>query len=114
MPSGVVQPYCVLPLPQGAVSFDANGVPTQGSWTITLPNNIVRVTVTSGSLTAAILFCLGSFIGIEATTIYGEEAKDPEKTIPRATYLSILMIGIFFVFTTWLMIVGVGDRKSVV
>ncbi len=62
----------------------------------------------SGSLTAAILFCLGSFIGFEATTIYAEEARDPEKTIPRATYLSVLMIGLFFVFTTWLMIAGVG------
>lgn len=62
----------------------------------------------SGSLTAAILFCLGSFIGIEATTIYGEEARDPDRTIPRATYLSVLMIGVFFVFTTWLMIAGVG------
>jgi len=65
----------------------------------------------SGSLTAAILFCLGSFIGIEATTIYGEEARDPERTIPRATYLSILMIGIFFVFTTWLMIAGTGAEN---
>ena len=65
----------------------------------------------SGSLTAAILFCLGSFIGIEATTIYGEEARDPEKTIPRATYLSVLMIGLFFVFTTWLMIAGTGADK---
>lgn len=67
--------------------------------------------LSSGSLTAAILFCLGSFIGIEATTIYGEEAKDPERTIPRATYLSILMIGVFFVFTTWLMIAGTGADK---
>lgn len=67
--------------------------------------------LTSGSLTAAVLFCLGSFIGIEATTIYGEEAKDPTRTIPRATYLSILMIGVFFVFTTWLMIAGTGADK---
>ena len=62
----------------------------------------------SGSLTAAVLFWLGSLIGFEATTIYAEEARDPEKTIPRATYLSVLMIGVFFVFTTWLMIAGVG------
>jgi amino acid transporter len=62
----------------------------------------------SGSLTAAVLFCLGSFIGFEATTIYAEEAREPEKTIPRATYLSVLLIGVFFVFTTWLMIVGIG------
>ncbi|MGV8988482.1 MAG: APC family permease [Cypionkella sp.] len=62
----------------------------------------------SGSLTAATLFCLGSFIGFEATTIYAEEAREPEKTIPRATYLSVLLIGVFFVFTTWLMVVGAG------
>lgn len=62
----------------------------------------------SGSLTAAVLFCLGSFIGFEATTIYAEEARTPEKTIPRATYLAVFMIGLFFVFTTWLMIAGVG------
>ena len=65
----------------------------------------------SGSLTAALLFCLGSFIGIEATTIYGEEARNPEVTIPRATYLSVLLIGLFFVFTTWLMIAGTGADK---
>jgi amino acid transporter len=69
--------------------------------------------LTSGSLTAAVLFCLGSFIGIEATTIYGEEARDPTRTIPRATYLSILMIGVFFIFTTWLMIAGTGADKLV-
>jgi amino acid transporter len=67
----------------------------------------------SGSLTAALLFCLGSFIGIEATTIYGEEARDPARTIPRATYLAVLLIGLFFVFTTWLMIAGTGAANLV-
>lgn len=67
----------------------------------------------SGSMTAAILFCLGSFIGFEATTIYAEEARDPARTIPRATYLAVLMIGLFFVFTTWLMIVGVGPSNLI-
>lgn len=71
------------------------------------------VAFNSGSLTAAVLFCLGSFIGFEATTIYAEEARDPDRTIPRATYLSVLMIGVFFVFTTWLMIVGIGADKIV-
>jgi len=36
---------------QGTVSFDANGVPTQGSWTITLPNNIIGISVVPGTLT---------------------------------------------------------------
>lgn len=67
----------------------------------------------SGSFTIAVLFCLGSFIGFEATTIYAEEARDPNRTIPRATYLSVLMIGVFYVFSTWLMIAGVGADKLV-
>ena len=65
-------------------------------------------TITSGSISLSILLCLGSFIGFEATTIYSEEARDPERTIPRATYLSVLMIGVFFVFVTWLLIAGAG------
>jgi amino acid transporter len=67
----------------------------------------------SGSFTAAVLFCLGSFMGFEATTIYAEEAREPERTIPRATYLSVLLIGAFFVFTTWLMIAGVGAGQLI-
>jgi amino acid transporter len=52
-------------------------------------------------------------MGFEATTIYAEEARDPDVTIPRATYLSVLLIGLFFVFTTWLMIAGVGAANLI-
>jgi hypothetical protein len=36
---------------QGAVSYDANGLPTQGNWTITLPNNRLVIGVVPGTLT---------------------------------------------------------------
>lgn len=65
----------------------------------------------SGSPAAAILFALGCFIGIEAATIYGEEARDPKNTIPRATYLSVLAIGVFFFVTSWLMVAATGADK---
>ncbi|NMD07879.1 MAG: APC family permease [Phyllobacteriaceae bacterium] len=67
--------------------------------------------LTNGSFAAAVLFALGCFIGIEASTIYGEEAKDPKRTIPRATYLSIITIGLFFLVTSWLMIAASGVDK---
>jgi amino acid transporter len=50
-------------------------------------------------------------MGFEATTIYSEEARDPEQTVPRATYLSVLVIGIFYAFTTWCMVNGTGPDK---
>jgi hypothetical protein len=36
---------------QGAVSYDTGGVPTQGNWTITLPNNRLVIGVVPGTLT---------------------------------------------------------------
>jgi amino acid transporter len=52
----------------------------------------------------AVLFNSAAFVGFEATTIYSEEARDPRRTVPRATYVAVLTIGIFYVVTTWLMV----------
>ncbi len=62
----------------------------------------------SGSLAIALLFNFASFIGFEATTIYSEEAKDPRRTVPRATFLAVLTIGLFYSITTWLMVEAQG------
>lgn len=67
----------------------------------------------SGSPAIAILFCFAGFMGFEATTIYGEEARDPERTIPRATYLSVLLIGAFYAFSLWCLVVGAGAERLV-
>ena len=53
---------------QGAVSYDANGVPTQGAWTITLPNNIVGVSVVPGVLTVTVDF--GADGSIDRTYVF--------------------------------------------
>jgi amino acid transporter len=54
------------------------------------------------------LFNFASFIGFEATTIYSEEAKNPKRTVPRATYVAVLTIGIFYTLTTYPMVEGQG------
>ena len=64
-----------------------------------------------GSPAIGILFCFAAFIGFEATTIYSEEAKDPHTTVPRATYYSVVLIGVFYMLTAWLMAVGEGVDK---
>ncbi len=64
--------------------------------------------VFGGGTVAAILFTFGSFIGIEATAIYTEEVRDADRTVPKATFLAIFLIGLFYTFTTWTMVVGTG------
>lgn len=65
----------------------------------------------SGSPAIGILFAFASFIGFEATTIYAEEAREPRTTVPRATYISVLLIGLFYMITSWLMVIGEGVDK---
>lgn len=67
----------------------------------------------SGSPSIGILFCFAAFIGFEATTIYSEEARDPHRTVPRATYISVLIIGVFYMLTSWLMVNAAGADKLV-
>ena len=62
----------------------------------------------SGTYSIAFLFCFAGFIGFEATTIYSEEARNPSVTVPKATYLAVLAIGIFYTVTAWLMTMGIG------
>ena len=64
--------------------------------------------ITSGTPSIGFLFCFAGFIGFEATTIYSEEAKNPSITVPKATYLAVLAIGIFYTITAWLMTMGIG------
>ncbi|WP_312936301.1 APC family permease [Pseudomonas sp.] len=70
-------------------------------------------TIGSGTPSIGLLFCFAAFIGFEATTIYGEEAKDPKRTIPIATYASVLLIGVFYTLSVWAIVVGVGSVKIV-
>jgi amino acid transporter len=65
----------------------------------------------SGSPVIGMLICFAAFMGFEATTIYSEEARDPQRTVPRATYASVLIIGVFYAISTWAMVNGEGADK---
>ena len=51
--------------------------------------------------------------GFEAAAIYGEEVRNPKRSVPRATYASILLISGFFALTSWMLIVGYGPNNAV-
>jgi amino acid transporter len=50
-----------------------------------------------------------SWIGFETTAIYGEETRDPKESVPRATYIAVLTLGIFYTFVAYAGTVGFGD-----
>jgi amino acid transporter len=57
--------------------------------------------VLAPGLGVALVFVVSSFLGFEATAIFGEEAREPRRTILRATYIAVTLIAVFYAFTTW-------------
>ncbi|WP_241701478.1 APC family permease [Leifsonia shinshuensis] len=70
-------------------------------------------TVLSGSPGIGLMFALAGFIGFESTAIFRDEAKEPEKTIPRATYIAVIAIGVFYTFASWSLVMGWGPTRIV-
>ncbi|MCV7073347.1 APC family permease [Mycolicibacterium rufum] len=69
--------------------------------------------IVSGAPGIALLFAFLSFIGFEATAVFRDEARDPLKTIPRATFVALLLIGVFYTVSTWALITAWGDSRVV-
>jgi amino acid transporter len=59
----------------------------------------------------SLVFVVTAFIGFEATAIFGEEARDRARTIPRATYIAVVLIALFYAFTTWTIVLYYGPDR---
>lgn len=70
-------------------------------------------TIFSGSIGIALTFAMTGFIGVEATAIYRDEVRNPERTIPLGMYISIALVGIFYTILGYTMIVGIGPSEAV-
>lgn len=69
-------------------------------------------TVFSGAPGVAMMFAFGSFAGFEAAALYGEEARNPRRTIPRATFGALAVIAGFYIITSWMLIGGAGPEGA--
>lgn len=62
---------------------------------------------------AVLAFAFTAFTGFESTVIYRREARDPARSIPRATYIAVCFLGLFYAFIVWTVIQAFGDDKVV-
>ncbi|HXH35212.1 MAG TPA: APC family permease [Plantibacter sp.] len=69
--------------------------------------------VFSGSPGVGLMFAIAAFIGFEATAIFRDEAKDPSRTIPRATYIAVIGIGLFYTLASWALVMAWGPDDVV-
>ncbi|KRC60554.1 amino acid permease [Agromyces sp. Root81] len=62
---------------------------------------------------AVLAFGIAGFMGFESAAIYSEESKDPRRTIPRATFLAVAVIGVFYAISSWALALAIGVDKIV-
>ncbi|MES5822583.1 APC family permease [Streptomyces sp. RG80] len=68
---------------------------------------------TGTSAGLGLFFAFWSWVGFESTAMYGEESRDPKRVIPRATLISVIGVGIFYIYVSWMTIAGNGLAESV-
>jgi amino acid transporter len=64
------------------------------------------------SIAQAIVFGIFSFVGFESAATLGRETRDPARRIPQAVILSSVLAGLFFVFTSYVLVLGFGDDTA--
>jgi amino acid transporter len=62
---------------------------------------------------AMLVLAIAGFVGFEATVVLSEEAKDPRRTIARATHWAVLIPGLLCGLSAWAMAVGAGPDHVV-
>lgn len=91
----------------GAVLID--GGPEQWSFAAFDPQNVFFATGAG----ALFVMGFGAYLGFESTAIYAEEAKNPDRTIPRATIAAVAFLALFYAFTFWILTVAFGTEGVV-
>jgi amino acid transporter len=64
------------------------------------------------SMIQAVIFAIFSYVGFESASTLGRETKNPHIAIPRAVILTPIIAGLFFTFTTFVIVYGFGDDAT--
>ncbi|MEU5772092.1 APC family permease [Streptomyces venezuelae] len=70
------------------------------------------VAATDGSLGVALCCVFAAYMGFESAALYSEECRDPRRTVARATYIAVGLIGVFYAATAWAMVTGAGTGRA--
>jgi amino acid transporter len=69
-------------------------------------------TIPWSSIGLGVVVAVFSLVGFEAATAFGDEAKNPLKTVPASIYVSLIISGVFFVFVTYVEVLGVRGYST--
>lgn len=72
--------------------------------------NPTRATSPNG-LYLGVVFSIFAFSGFESVAPLAEESEDPHRNLPRSIIFSILLMGAFYLFCSWALLIGWGTNN---
>src|SRR3954463_2620255 len=63
-------------------------------------------------LTTGFVFAALSFVGFEAATTLGDEVRESRRVVPRAILLTVVAVGLLYVFCVWAEVIGLGAAAT--
>src|ERR1700754_4558453 len=84
-----------------SVLFSSAGIPDAASWA-------------SGPMLLAIAYVGWSFLGFEAAGSVAEEVDEPERNVPKAIILALLLVGLVVMYSAAALILAIPDLPGVV
>lgn len=66
-----------------------------------------------GSFGLGLMFAIGMFGGFEITALFRDEVRDPNRTVPRATYAVVVFAMAFYALTAFMLINALGVDNAV-
>jgi amino acid transporter len=68
----------------------------------------------AGAVGIGLFFAFWSWVGFEMAPNYGEESRDPKRIVPRALYISVIGLGIFYTMTAWASLAGYSTTRGAI
>jgi len=68
----------------------------------------------AGAIGIGLFFAFWSWVGFEMAPNYGEESRDPKRNVPRALYISVIGLGIFYTMTSWASLGGYSSTHAAI
>ncbi len=85
-------------------TFDGSVIAAKGFATAMPVHALAPGEVFTPGLGVSLMVAFTCFLGFESAALYGEEAVDPKRSIPIATYTAVIAIAVFYLFTAWVTI----------
>src|ERR1700719_462450 len=68
----------------------------------------------AGAVGIGLFFAFWSWVGFEMAPNYGEASRDPKRIVPRALYISVIGLGVFYTMTSWASLAGYPTTKAAI